>query len=109
MNLRPYIGKKVLVQFSHPYFLARVDEKEKLPVPCQLNDGGKPVVPQMPFLGGTVVLRGDVCMLQFIDQSSKAGNKLESEFKDDMIDAITVVSPDAPEPRVESSLIVPGR
>ena len=102
IDLKPYVGRTVLLQLKQPYMLKMARADRGVPVPLQLVVGDHGVRLAQPgetenvqplavdVLVGEVKEGGGRIFVQFKDQTSDA--KIEVELTGDLVFAVTAVS-----------------
>ena len=101
IDLKPYVGRTVLLQLKQPYMLKMARADRGVPIPLQLVVGEHGVRLAKPdetenvqplavdVVVGEVKESGARMFLQFKDQTSDS--KIEVELSGDMVFAVTVV------------------
>jgi hypothetical protein len=96
MNLRYFIGKKVLIQFRPNVGCVVCTAGREGPVPAMMevqSEQGKQMMPVvLPYLGGVVVQDDKPhapIQLEFVDQGGKPGSKVRIAIDEDDVMAVS--------------------
>jgi hypothetical protein len=104
MDLKPYVGRTVLLQLKQPYMLKMARAERGVPVPlhvvqdkngirlAQAGDTENVQPLSVDILVGEIKERGGRIFVQFKDQTSDA--KIEVELASELVFAVTAVSED---------------